>query len=366
MIFLASPGLWQYSFGAGHPLRPERLWRTIELLQEYGALQAPNVRVVPPRMPGEDELALFHTPEYIAAVRALSRGENHVAAERFGFGPGDNPVYAGMYQSVGLKVGGALQGAEMLLKGQCDIAYNYSGGTHHAAPAYASGFCIFNDVAVAITWLVGQGQRVAYVDLDAHHGDGVQNAFYHTDRVLTISLHQDGHTLFPGTGFAVETGQGAGEGYSVNLPLPPSTGDEDYLWAFRQVVPPLLERFKADIVVTQLGADAHYLDPLSSLQLTTHGQVALYRALSELAPRWLAFGGGGYSLDATPRAWTLAFSVMAGLDLPDELPAQYRARYGGRTLRDAQAPRLDEGLRQVNRREIEATVAQLKRLHRIA
>jgi acetoin utilization protein AcuC len=334
VFFLASPAVWEHGHGPNHPLKPIRLQRTYELLEEYGAFRADNVRVVEPRHATAEELALFHTPEYVDVVRALGEGDSTIPAHRYGFGPGDNPVFAGMYDSERLKVGSALQAAELLVQGEGDVAFSYSGGLHHGGPDFASGFCVFNDAAVAIHWLLSQGLRVAYVDIDVHHGDGVQAAFYDTDQVLTISLHQDGRTLFPGTGFVDETGSGVGEGYSVNVPLPPYTDDETYLRAFNEIVPPLVERFAADIGVTQLGVDTHLKDPLARLALSTHGQEALFQALGNLSPRWLALGGGGYDMDVVPRAWTLAFGVMVGQTYPDTLPAQYRERYGGERLHD--------------------------------
>ncbi|MCI0394437.1 MAG: acetoin utilization protein AcuC [Chloroflexi bacterium] len=340
-VFLSSPELWERGHGPDHPLKPERLQRTHELLEEYGAFTTPNVRLVAPRPATDEELALFHKEEYIDAVHRLSEGDPTVPARRYGFGPGDNPVFAGMYDSERLKAGAALQAAELLVNEECDVAFSYSGGLHHAGPDFASGFCIFGDIAVAIHWLLRQGLRVAYVDIDVHHGDGVQNAFYDTDQVLTISLHQDPRSLFPGTGYVHEIGAGRGQGYSVNVPLPPYTGEDSYLWAFRQVVPPLLERFAADVVVTQLGVDTHVRDPLASLALTTAGHEALFQALAELGPSWLALGGGGYDISVVPRSWTLAFGVMAGQTFPEDLPPGYQARYGGRTLRDDEIIRLE-------------------------
>jgi acetoin utilization protein AcuC len=337
VVFLSSPAVWQHGHGPLHPLKPERLARTHALLAEYGAFELPNVRLLAPRPATEDELALLHTREYIAAVRALSAGDRDIPAARYRFGPGDNPVFAGMYDSEGLKVGSALQAAELLVAGECDVAFSYSGGLHHGGPDFASGFCVFNDPAVAIHWLLKQGLRVAYVDIDVHHGDGVQAAFYDTDQVLTISLHQDPRTLFPGTGYVHESGRGRGQGYSVNVPLPPYTNDDLYLAAFRRIVPPLLERFAADIVVTELGVDTHIRDPLAQLALTTAGQEALFRELAALAPRWLALGGGGYEIDVVPRAWALAMGVMAGHEFADELPPEYRSKYGGHRLRDQDA-----------------------------
>lgn len=363
-VFLSSPELWAHGHGPDHPLKPERLQRTFELLEGYEAFEAPAVRLVAPRPATDEELILFHTPEYVDVVRRLSLGETSIPAWRYGFGPGDNPVFAGMYESEGFKVGSALLGAELLLDGTCDVAFSFSGGLHHAGSNFASGFCVFNDAAVAIHWLLRQGLRVAYVDIDVHHGDGVQTAFYDTDRVLTVSLHQDGRTLFPGTGFVDEVGCGQGEGYSVNVPLPPTTDDETYLWAFHQIVPPLLERFGADLVVTQLGVDTHYRDPLANLNLTTHAHLALFESLGGLAHRWLALGGGGYAIDVVPRAWALAFSVMSGVSLPEELPPTYRAKYGGQWLHDRQSPVVSETQKSLVRQSVEATVARVKAHHR--
>ena len=362
-ILIASPELWHHGFAPHHPLKPERLARTMALLRAYGALDAPDVRVVTPRPASDEELSLFHTSAYIEAVKRLSRGDLTIPSAIYGFGPGDNPIFPRMDDGARLRVGGGLQGAALLLSDACQVAFNLGGGFHHAHPAQASGFCIYNDVAIAIRWLVLQGQRVAYVDIDAHHGDGVQEAFYTTDQVLTISLHQDGRTLFPGTGFVWEIGEGAGEGYSVNLPFLPGTDDEIYLWAFEAIVPPMIHRFRPDVLVTQLGVDTHFRDPLTHLQLTTHGHEALFKALAALSPgRWLATGGGGYDLDVVPRAWTLAFGVMTDQTFPDPLPEVYKAQFGGRWLHDHDRPHLTAGIRARARQHAEQTVAKLKEL----
>ena len=357
--FISAPALWERGHGPTHPLKPERLKRTHELLTAYGAFDAPNSRLVPPRPATDEELCLFHTPEYVEAVRRLSQGDPSVPAWRYNFGPGDNPVWAGMYETEGLKVGSALLAAEMVYAGEVDVAFSYSGGLHHAGPARASGFCTFNDAAVAIHWLLRQGLRVAYVDIDAHHGDGVQDAFYDTDQVLTISLHESGRYLFPGTGFVHEIGTGAGKGYSVNVPLPPYTDDEIYLWAFHEVVPPLIQRFVPDIVVTQLGVDTHYRDPLTHLALTTHGYIAVVETIKELAPRWVALGGGGYDISVVPRAWTLAYGVMSEQQFDNELPAAYRERYGGERLHDPVDLRVEASNRAAIRREVEEVVGEI-------
>ena len=363
VVFLSSPKVCERGHGGTHPLKPERLQRTFDLLQAYEAFKSPKVDVVEPGPATEEELGLFHTPEYIEIVKTLSQGGGGVPLGRYGFGPGDNPVFLGMYETERTKVGSAMKGAKMLLQGECNVAFSYSGGMHHAGPDYASGFCVFNDAAVAIHWLMEKGLRVAYVDIDVHHGDGVQWAFYDTDQVLTISFHQDGRTLYPGTGFANEIGKGEGEGYCVNVPLPPGTGNESYLWAFQEIVPFLLKRFDPDLVVTQLGVDTHYKDPLAQLTLTTQGQEAIFKILSELSTRWLALGGGGYAIDVVPRAWTIAFGVMTGQTFSDELPISFRKMYGGERLHDRDIPpnyvERDVRIRTI----VEQTVSTVKRLH---
>jgi acetoin utilization protein AcuC len=364
-VLVTSPEIWQRGHGPNHPLKPERLLRTYELLSECGLLNAQNVDLVQARSPEVEELSLFHTIDYINAVRALSECERNIPAYHYGFGPGDNPVFGDMYKTEGLKVGAALVGAELIVKSKCEIAFSYTGGMHHAGPNFASGFCVFNDAAVVIHWLLSQGLRVAYVDIDVHHGDGVQNAFYDTNKVLTISLHQSGRTLFPGTGFVHETGQGKGDGYSINIPFPPYTDDETYLWAFRETVPALINRFEPDVLVTQLGVDTHYLDPLANLALTTHGHRAIIETLRGFNKSWLALGGGGYNLDVVPRAWTIAFAVMSDQKIPPELPANYRAKYGGRWLEDQELPKIDTRLREISRAAVEEVIENVKTVHGI-
>jgi acetoin utilization protein AcuC len=359
--FICSEDLWQSGHGPSHPLKPERLERTYHLLNAYHLFDGDRSRLIPARMPADEELCLFHTEEYVAAVRALSRGEADFNPARYNFGPGDNPIFESMFETEGLKVGAALVAAELVTSGEVDITFSFSGGLHHAAPARASGFCVFNDAAVAIHSLLARDLRVAYIDIDAHHGDGVQAAFYDSDRVLTISLHETGLYLFPGTGFVNEVGAGAGRGYAVNLPLPPYTGDQIYLWAFREVVPPLVEAFEPDVVVSQLGIDTHYLDPLTHLMLTTEGYGAVVEIIKGLAPRWLALGGGGYNVEVVPRAWTLAYGVMLGLDLPDELPPAYAERYGPGTLRDHEKPHISPDVAAQVQRQTEHAAEDLKR-----
>ncbi len=342
VAFIYDRALTQHSLGESHPMKPLRLQYTYELLDAYAAFDSPNARLAQPRPATESEILTYHSPEYIQAVRAFGDGENSPDPAQFNFGPGDNPIYAGIYDAAALSTGASLKAAELLTSGEVDAAFSISGGLHHAMPGYAYGFCVFNDPVIAIKALLAQGMRVAYVDIDCHHGDGVQHAFYETDAVLTISIHESGAFLFPGTGFTQETGAGRGRGYSVNVPLYPSTGDDTYLWAFREVVPPLVEAFQPDVLVTQLGIDSHFRDPITHLALTVQGFGEAVARFSGLAPRWLALGGGGYDLHAVARAWTTAYGIMMGQTFPDEIPAAYGEMYGVVNLRDREGPRIDD------------------------
>ena len=354
--------LGQHVLREDHPMRPARLRYTYELLEGYGAFDSEGSRLVPPRQATEEEVRSFHTAEYIQAVQALSLREHCESPARFSFSDrGDNPPYPGMYDAALWSTGASVVAAELVASGEVGVAFNTSGGLHHAAPDHAAGFCVFNDPVIAINGLVARGIRVAYVDIDAHHGDGVQNAFYDSDRVLTISLHESGEYLFPGTGFVEEMGVGQGDGYSVNVPLFPYTGDDVYVWAMEQVVPPLLKAFHPDVLATQLGIDTYVSDPLTHLALTTRGYERAVQMLADLELPWLAFGGGGYDLGAVARCWTLAYGIMAGREWPDEIPEVYRQRYGVTTLRDAECPSADESLQRQARRYAEETVASVQR-----
>ncbi|MBM3946990.1 MAG: acetoin utilization protein AcuC [SAR202 cluster bacterium] len=347
-----------------HPMVPTRLRYTHELIDAYGVLAAPSARLVDPRRATEDELRLFHTAEYIGAVGALSRGEQLEQAEKFNFSArGDNPIYPGMHDAALLSTGASLTAVDLLMEGACDVACNFSGGLHHAMPAYASGFCIFNDPVIAIKAITRRGLKVAYVDIDCHHGDGVQYAFYDSAQVLTISIHESGRYLFPGTGFPEEIGTGRGRGFSVNVPLFPYTQDALYLWAFREVVPPLIRAFKPDVLVTQLGIDTHFNDPLTHIQLSVQGFAQVVEELAALSPgKWLALGGGGYDISAVTRGWTLAFSRMTGASLPEQIPQTFQEKYGLKLLLDVPLADLDLQRRAQARRYAEDSVAAARRL----
>ena len=348
----------------GHPMRPARLRYTYDLLNAYGAFEDERAMLVPPRPATVEELTAFHTEDYVEAVRRLSAGEeNAEAGARHGFSTdGDNPVYAGMFEAALLSTGASVQAAELIADGAAQAAFAPAGGLHHAMRGWASGFCIFNDPVAAINALRKRGLRVAYVDIDAHHGDGVQAAFYRDADVMTISVHEGGRWLFPGTGAASETGAGDGVGYAVNLPLFPYTGDDVYLEAFDQIVPPLIEAFAPDVLATQLGADAYVSDPLTHLGLSAQGYAAVVERLGATGLPWLAFGGGGYDLDATPRCWALAYGAMLGREWPDELPARADAFLQSPRLRDAAPPPQDAALREKTRAYAQRQVEELRRL----
>ena len=346
-----------------HPLKPIRLRYTYDLLEAYGAFDPVSSLLVGPRQASEEELVAFHTVEYLDAVRRLGAGDTSVAASAFNLGPGDNPHYEGMYEAALWSTGASLVAAEMLIAGDVEAAFSISGGLHHAMPGYAYGFCVFNDPVIAINRLLGAGMRVAYVDVDCHHGDGVQHAFYDTDAVLTISMHESGAFLFPGTGHTQEIGAGRGRGYSVNVPLYPYTSDDMYHWTFDETVPRLVEAFRPDVLVTQLGIDSHVRDPITHLCLTVQGFGRTVRELARLSPgKWLALGGGGYDLQAVARAWTTAYGVMSGLELTDDIPTPYRERHGVSQLSDAAVPSIAESIVRDAREFAESSASAVRRL----
>ena len=320
-----------YDLGPDHPLKPVRVKLTVELSRCYGLLDRANVTVAEPRPATRTELELVHLPRYIDAVQEIAATATGLyGSYGWGLGTGDNPVVPQLHEASALVAGASMVAAEMLDRGEVEHVFSPAGGLHHAMPDRASGFCVYNDPAIAIRWLLKQGhERIAYVDVDVHHGDGVQKAFEADPRVLTISLHETGEYLFPGTGFPDEIGTGDAAGTKVNVALPPYTGDDAYREAFERIVPPLVESFKPSILVTQLGCDTHWTDPLAHLALVTPTYRFLARSFHELAHRvtggkWLATGGGGYQIyRVVPRAWTIYFAEIAGADLPDAIPYEW-------------------------------------------
>jgi acetoin utilization protein AcuC len=307
--------LLAYNMG-DHPLDPVRVELTIALAREFGILDRAGVRLLAPPPADDEALGRVHRPDYLDAVRA-ARDDPFFSG--YGLGTSDNPIFQGMHGSSALVAGATLAAAEAVWRGEARRAVSVAGGLHHAMPARASGFCVYNDPAVAIARLLDLGaERIGYVDVDVHHGDGVQEIFYGDPRVLTVSLHETPLALFPGSGFPDETGGPGAAGSAVNVALPPGTADAGWLRAFHAVVPSVLRAFRPQILLTQCGADGHRADPLADLRLSVDGQRASYLALRKLADelcegRWVATGGGGYALvEVVPRAWTHLLAVATG------------------------------------------------------
>jgi acetoin utilization protein AcuC len=332
--FVYSPEYLGYKLSEEHPLNPIRLALTDSLVEACGLLAGPDVVRAAPRPATEEELLLAHDRAYVERVRELSRGGWADPIADFGLGSPDNPAFRGMHEATALVVGGTVRAAELVMGGQVSHAFNPGGGLHHANRRLASGFCIYNDAAVGIAWLRGQGARVLYVDTDAHHGDGVQWIFYEDPGVLTISLHETGRFLFPGTGEPSERGQGPGSGYSVNVPLQPYTDHASWVECYDLVVPPLARAFRPDVIVAQNGCDGHAIDPLTHLHALTITFEHFGRRAHELAHelcegRLIALGGGGYALwNVVPRAWTAVWAAISDQPLPESVPDAWRERWG--------------------------------------
>jgi acetoin utilization protein AcuC len=318
--------LLRFDFGPYHPFKIYRLGLTYELMSAYGLIGADGVRVLAPREASEEEAMVFHSQGYLETLRLASTGMWVPSLFSHGLGTSDNPVFPDVYDWAMSIAGGSIDCASELISGRAKRAFNIAGGLHHAMPSRAAGFCHVNDAVLAIHTLLRAGNRVAYVDIDAHHGDGVQHAFYSRSDVLTISLHQTGYTIFPGTGFVEEVGEAEGRGYSVNVPLLPGAGDEAYERAFEQVVLPLLEAFRADVLVTQLGADGLVGDVVANLRMSLRQFERCVELFRSLGRPWLGLGGGGYDVGNVVRAWTLAWGVMLEAPLPDEIPASWMTR----------------------------------------
>ena len=311
-VLICSEDYWNFDFGRFHPLRPIRVKLTFELMKDLGLLEGSEV--VKPREATEEELLTYHEKSYL---EALKREEPN---EAFGLGTEDNSVVSGIFRYASLSVGGTLIAAEAAYKG--GVAFNLGGGMHHAKSGKASGFCYLNDVVIAIKHLLSRGARVFYLDIDAHHCDAVQEAFYEEDRILVLSIHQEG--IFPGTGDIEEMGEGRGKGYNINVPIPRYSEDEDVLWIFEKLVIPVLERFSPDVLFVQVGADAHKDDPLTSLYLTT----GIYAKAAELLRQIksegiLITGGGGYDIVNVARIWSIFWGKIRGVSFPEELPERF-------------------------------------------
>ena len=336
--FVYSPEYLGYKLSDEHPLNPIRLALTESLIDASGLLDGPDVFRADPRAASDDEIMYAHDRDYLERVRDLGHAPRYAnPVLDFGLGTGDNPVFANMHEASALVVGGSMVAAELVMGGQAIHAFNPGGGLHHADRRRASGFCVYNDCAVAIAWLRMQGLRVLYTDTDAHHGDGTQNIFYEDPGVLTISFHETGRYLFPGTGDTDERGSGAGFGYAVNVPLMPYTDHASFVECFDLVVPSLARAFRPDIIVAQNGCDGHANDPLTHLHYATptfeHVAARVHELSHELCEgKLIALGGGGYGLWRTvPRAWAAVWAAIADRPLPADVPASWLDRWRGQS-----------------------------------
>lgn len=322
-----------YGFGEGHPFDPLRIRLTLELCEAAGLLE--GYPFVAPEPASERDLLTVHSLNYVRMVEEATRGEAGLTELlNYGIGTGDNPIFPDMHAAAAHVVGATLRACRTVMGGEVDHTLCISGGLHHARRSQASGFCVYNDAAVAISRLKEEypGIRVAYLDTDAHHGDGVHWMFYDDPRVLTVSMHESGRYLFPGTGGVEEKGRGEGAGYSVNVPLQPFTDDSSWIRCFEEVVPEVLRAFAPDIIVSQNGCDGHSLDPLTHLSATTRLYEYLPGRVHDLSHelcggRWVAIGGGGYDIwRVVPRAWTALWAAVSHQELPGKVPREWISR----------------------------------------
>ncbi len=326
-----SPGYQKYDFGPEHPFSPLRQEMLLSLLKALG--HAPAFEEPP--LATHEELLTVHAERYLRKVEQAERGEDPAAALEYGLGTADTPIFPHLNQAAKLLVGGTLEAARKIAEGKAQVVLQLGAGLHHATYDKAGGFCVYNDLAAAAKLLAGRGLRVAYLDIDVHHSDGVQWILYEDPRALTLSLHESGRYLFPGSGNVHELGVGEAVGSKLNLPLEPFTEDQSYLEVFEMVAPRALAWFKPDVLIVQSGADAHFLDPLADLLLTSRAYEQLFKRILQLAAEYaggrvLFTLGGGYSLDATPRIWALLYFLLNDLPLPSALPQQWLATWNKR------------------------------------
>lgn len=366
------PAVTGYRFRPDHPFNPKRLELSISLMEALGLLDGTTCRMVAPRMATDEELLAVHSREYVDAVKRFSAGGSTAGAARYGLGTEDTPIFPGMHDVTALVTGATLRAAELVMSGEVKRSFSIAGGLHHAHRDRGSGFCVYSDLAAAIAWIRREHQaRVLYLDYDAHHGDGVQGIFYADPEVLTLSLHESGRYLYPGTGFVDELGEGDGYGYSLNLPLEPFTEDGSWLDIHRKLLPEVIEAYRPDVIVVQNGCDGHSLDPLTHLRASTRLYEETIRIVCEVADsvcggRVVATGGGGYAVwQVVPRAWTLIWGGLSGQQVPNRVPREWLDRWQGESpvllpecVRDeaadhAPVPRREE-IEATNRRTLES------------
>ena len=327
-----SPHYKKYNLGENHPFNSLRIEMVLDLIMELGLLR----QTLTPEPINPEDLLAVHDKNYIDIVEAVSRGENIADAESYGLGNIDNPIIPGMAEGARYQVGGTVLGAKLLLQEKTNKVLQLGGGFHHAHKSLASGFCLYNDLAMAIKEMTTKGWHVAYIDIDVHHGDGVQEIFYSDEKVMCISIHESGEYLFPGSGWVHELGRGMGRSLKLNIPLEPYTEGESYLEVFNGVAEPALKWFRPDALVIQAGADAHFSDPLADLLLTTQDYEKLFHSIINYANKYssgraLFTFGGGYSITATTRIWVILYLILFGQDLPEKLPENWINKWKSKT-----------------------------------
>jgi acetoin utilization protein AcuC len=333
--FVHDAALEAYGFGGEHPFNPLRVRLMLELCESLGLLE--DYPFVAPEPATDEDLETVHYSSYVEKVREAGRGEGDLEElEGYGLGTPDNPIFEGIHEACARVVGGAMEATRLVMSGEAEHTLCVTGGLHHALPHQASGFCVYNDAGVAISRLKEEhpGIKVAYLDTDVHHGDGVQWMFYDDPEVLTVSMHESGRYLFPGTGDIKETGQRDGVGFSVNVPLEPFTQDDSFIECFETVVPEVLRAFSPDVIVSQNGCDAHSLDPLAHISVTTRVYEHVPKRVHDIAHelcggRWAALGGGGYDWwRVVPRAWAALWATVSHQELPEAVPEDWLEKWG--------------------------------------
>lgn len=316
--FIHSDRFEQWQLGQDHPFKPQRSKLVYDLLMKYRWLSESWMRVEQPALLTPETMALFHDAEYIAHLQKANDGVFEPKMIEFNLGTAENPIINGLFDYAALSAGASYRGMELLLNGEVETVFSPSGGMHHAARRHADGFCYINDCGIVIERLMAEGKRVVYIDIDAHHGNGIQDAFYREPRVLKISIHESGETLYPWGGYDKEIGGGKGRGYNVNVPLPPETDDVLYIKTFDAIVPPLVRAFDPDIVVSVIGIDTVAADPLTHLSLTNNGFLDAVTRIRDFGKPLLALGGGGYNMDSLARSWALAWAVLNHIEPQDD------------------------------------------------
>jgi acetoin utilization protein AcuC len=362
--FIYSQKFAKFRAHKGYPWLFDRSEVTYQLCDKLQLFDHDSTEIHAPKPARTEALLSFHTKQYIRLLKKANQGKPDEEWLRHGLGTTECPVFEGVYDYHALAAGATLLGAELIDQGEADVVFSPTGGFHHAGKDFAAGFCYINDIVLAIKKWLRRRKRILYIDIDAHHGDQVQAAFYNTSKVMTVSFHESGHTLFPfKTGFESEIGQGRGKGYSINVPLPENTCDEEFLWAFDRIFLPVARAFQPDVVVAVLGADVLFSDPFSSLQLTNISISQALQTLLQVSPKLLALGGGGYIRDNIARTWTLAWAIMNNQEPNEEDSTTFGGVFWGDGLSSlSDRPHfLPENLKKKTQADIQRVVRAIER-----